>query len=170
MEVGRTEEAKEVWVWGQESLREHIQDDAGILWNTWMKRSDWEIAGWQEQEEMVHTINWWHKKVKVSVVSRVRLFAIPWSVHGILQARILEWVAIPFSRGSSQPKNRTQVFCIEGTFFAVWATLANPKFVFYICDSTQYFKLSSNVLSSLMIAWKSGLCRLERSRFLWVLA
>ena len=34
------------------------------------------------------------------------------SVHGILQARILEWVAIPFSRGSSQPRDRTWVSCI----------------------------------------------------------
>ena len=33
----------------------------------------------------------------------VRLFATPWAIHGILQARILEWVAFPFSRGSSQP-------------------------------------------------------------------
>ena len=39
------------------------------------------------------------------------------SVHGILQARILEWVAISFSRGSSQPRDRTQVFCIAGRFF-----------------------------------------------------
>ena len=40
------------------------------------------------------------------------------SVHGNFQARILEWVAIPFSRGSSQPRDRTQVSCIEGRFFA----------------------------------------------------
>ena len=39
------------------------------------------------------------------------------SVHGILQARILEWVAISFSRGSSQPRDRTQVSCIAGRFF-----------------------------------------------------
>ena len=39
-------------------------------------------------------------------------------VHGILQARILEWVAFPFSRGSSQLRDQTQVFCIAGTFFA----------------------------------------------------
>ena len=39
------------------------------------------------------------------------------SVHGILQARILEWVAIPFSRGSSQPRDRTCIFCIVGRFF-----------------------------------------------------
>ena len=44
------------------------------------------------------------------------------SVHGILQARVLEWVAMPFSRGSSQPKDRTWVSCIESRFFTIWAT------------------------------------------------
>ena len=44
------------------------------------------------------------------------------SVHGIPQARVLEWVAIPFSRGSSQPRDQTGVFCIAGRFFTVWAT------------------------------------------------
>ena len=39
------------------------------------------------------------------------------SVHGILQARIQEWVAISYSRGSSQPRDRTHVFCIAGRFF-----------------------------------------------------
>ena len=41
------------------------------------------------------------------------------SVHGILQARILEWVAIPFSRGSSQPKDGSWVFRIAGRFFTI---------------------------------------------------
>ena len=41
------------------------------------------------------------------------------SVHGILQARILEWVAIPFSRGSSRPGDRTWVSCIAGRFFTI---------------------------------------------------
>ena len=41
------------------------------------------------------------------------------SVHGILQARILEWVAIPFSRGSSQTRDRTQVSSIAGGFFTI---------------------------------------------------
>ena len=41
---------------------------------------------------------------------------------GILQARVLEWVAVPFSRGSSQPKDQTQVSCIGGGFFTSWAT------------------------------------------------
>ena len=44
------------------------------------------------------------------------------SVHGILQARILEWVAISFSRGSSQPRDQTRISCIAGRFFTVWAT------------------------------------------------
>ena len=66
-------------------------------------------------------------------ISRVQLFATPWtspvdcslpgsSVYGILRARILEWVAIPFSRGSSQPRDRTQVSRIAGGFLTSWAT------------------------------------------------
>ena len=43
-------------------------------------------------------------------------------VHGILQARILEWVAFPFSRGSSQPRDQTQVSCTAGGFLTSWAT------------------------------------------------
>ena len=38
------------------------------------------------------------------------------TVHGILQARILEWVVVPFSRGSSQPRDQIQVSCIAGGF------------------------------------------------------
>ena len=43
------------------------------------------------------------------------------SVHGMLQARILEWVAMPSSRGPSQLRGHTQVSCIAGEFFTVWA-------------------------------------------------
>ena len=39
------------------------------------------------------------------------------TVHGLLQTRILEWVAFPFSRGSSQPRNQTGISCIAGGFF-----------------------------------------------------
>ena len=45
------------------------------------------------------------------------------SVHGILQARTLERVAVSFSRESSQPRDRTQVSCIAGGFFTIWTTL-----------------------------------------------
>ena len=41
------------------------------------------------------------------------------SVHGILQARIPEWAAIPFFRGSSRPKDQTQASCIAGRFFTI---------------------------------------------------
>ena len=44
------------------------------------------------------------------------------SVHGILQARILEWVAISFSTGTSRPRDQTQDSYIAGEFFTVWAT------------------------------------------------
>ena len=44
------------------------------------------------------------------------------SVHGILQARLLEWVAIPFCRGSSWPRDRTWDSCTAGRFFTHWAT------------------------------------------------
>ena len=56
----------------------------------------------------------------------------PWTatrqvpLHGILQARILEWVAISFSRGSSWPRNRTRVSRIAGRFFNVWTTRGGP--------------------------------------------
>ena len=44
------------------------------------------------------------------------------SVHGILQRRTLAWVAIPFTRGSSRPRDRIWVSCIAGRFFTVWDT------------------------------------------------
>ena len=44
------------------------------------------------------------------------------SAHGILQTAILEWVTLPFSKGFSQPRDRTQVSHIAGRFFTIWAT------------------------------------------------
>ena len=49
------------------------------------------------------------------------------SVHGILQARVLEWVAIAFSRGSSRPRDWTQVSRIAGRCFTIWATREAQK-------------------------------------------
>ena len=45
-----------------------------------------------------------------------------YTAHGILQARILEWVAFPFSGASSQPRDWAQVSCMAGGFFTSWAT------------------------------------------------
>ena len=58
------------------------------------------------------------------------------SVHGILQVRVLEWVAISFSRGSSRPRDWTQVSGIAGRCFTIWAT--------------------SEVHLSLVFSWKVG--------------
>ena len=69
------------------------------------------------------------------------------SVHGIFQARVLEWVATPFSRGSSQPRDRTQVSRIAGRRFTLWATREAP----YLAQSLTWSrhlikkKKSSNV-------------------------
>ena len=56
-------------------------------------------------------------KVKVGQLCPTLCDHLDHTVHGILQARILEGVAFPFSRGSSQPRDRTQVSCIAGRFF-----------------------------------------------------
>ena len=50
-------------------------------------------------------------------------------VHGILQARILEWVAIPFSRVSSQPRGWTRISHIAGRFFTIWAWMKVLLFI-----------------------------------------
>ena len=56
-------------------------------------------------------------------LSRVQLFMTPWTIQFytiLLQAGILEWVAFPFLRGSSQPRDWTRVSCIAGRFFTNW--------------------------------------------------
>ena len=60
------------------------------------------------------------------------------SVHGILQARILEWVAISFSRGSSRPRDWTQVSCIAGRFVTLWAPLPH----FHTSPSKEWYTFS----------------------------
>ena len=59
------------------------------------------------------------KEVKVKVTQLCPTLCKP-TVHGILQARILEWVAFPFSSGSSQPRDRTQPSYTAGGFFTSW--------------------------------------------------
>ena len=65
------------------------------------------------------------------------------SVHGISQARMLEWVAISFCRRSSRPRNWTCVCCIAGTFFTIWAT----------SSYRETLKPSHNFLSHLSNSW-----------------
>ena len=61
-------------------------------------------------------------EVKVAQSCPALCDPMDYTVHGMLQARILEWVAFPFSRRSSQPRDRTQVSRTAGGFFTSWAT------------------------------------------------
>ena len=67
-------------------------------------------------------------EVKVAQSCLTLCDRMDYTVHGILQARILEWVAFLFSRGSSQPRDQTQVSCIAGRFFTRWATKEAQEF------------------------------------------
>ena len=76
------------------------------------------------------------------------LFAIPWSVTrqaplcmGILKPRILEWVAIPFSRGSSWPRDRTWFSRIAGRFFTTWTTSSDQFSHLVMSDSLRPHEL-----------------------------
>ena len=73
-------------------------------------------------------------KTYVTVYGEWNSLSCVWlyTVHGILQARILEWVAFPFSRGSSQPRDRTQVSRIVGRFFTSWAHYQGKPIIYGI--------------------------------------
>ena len=69
-------------------------------------------------------ISYLQPSLKVKFIQSCPILCNPmvYTVQGILQARILEWVAIPFSRGSSQSRDRTHISHIAGGFFTSWAT------------------------------------------------
>ena len=81
----------------------------------------WEIcAEWIDEWESSST-------VKVKVTQSCPTFCDPMD-YGILQATILEWVAIPLSRRSSQPRDQTQSSCIADGFFTRWATREDQEY------------------------------------------
>ena len=101
----------------------------------------------RDHEKELHICMFIHWKVKVKSLSRVWLCdpvdcSPPGSsIHGILQARILEWVAISFSRGSSPPRDWTQVSCTAGTRFNLWATREAPVYMCIdLCIDTHIYK------------------------------
>ena len=59
---------------------------------------------------------------------------VDYTVHGILQAKVLEWVAFPFSRGSSQPRNQTQVSRIAGGFFYQLSHKGSPRILEWVAQ------------------------------------
>ena len=62
------------------------------------------------------------REVKVAQLRLTLCDPMDYTVHGILQAKILEWLAIPFSKESSKHRDQTQVSRIAGRFFTSWAT------------------------------------------------
>ena len=91
-----------------------------------------DLKSWIEmfQGWTFHFLKW---KVKVKVGQSCPTLCNPtdYPVHGILQARILEWVAYPFSRGSSQPRDWTQVSHIAGGFFTSWAAREALSLIYF---------------------------------------
>ena len=79
---------------------------------------------------------------------------------GILQARILEWVALPSSRGSSQPRDWTQAFCIAGIFFTIRATR----------EAQEYWSWSPGYWSSLPLTQESNQVFLHCRQILYQLS
>ena len=90
-------------------------------------------------------------EVKVNITQSCPTLCDPMdhTVLGILQARILEWVALPFSRGSSQPMDRTRVSRIAGGFFTSWATrdthpYLDAFFFFFLPDCSKWSCKNTN--------------------------
>ena len=65
--------------------------------------------------------------MKVTQSCPTLCYPMDYTVRGILHSRILEWVTVPFSRGSSQPRDWTQISHTAGGFFTSWATREVPK-------------------------------------------
>ena len=86
-----------------------------------------------------------HRKKKVKVNSFPTLcdhmdYSLPGSfIHGIFQARVLEWIAISFSRGSSQLRDRTRDPHIAGRCFTIWATREALYYHIWCNNSLKYF-------------------------------
>ena len=79
------------------------------------------LESFESSDHFFPNLHWFLPILVTVSQSRVRLFVTHGLVHGILQARKLEWVAIPFSRGSSQPRDWTWISHSTGRFFTVCA-------------------------------------------------
>ena len=77
---------------------------------------------WNKIDKSERSSDMDHEKWKWKLLSHVLCDLMDYTIHGILQARILEWVAFPFSRGSFQPRDPTQASHIAGRFLTSWAT------------------------------------------------
>ena len=91
----------------------------------WYFHDGWKQAGFWRRQDAESTVLWLYGTLSESESCSVMSDSLrpqDCTVHGILQARILEWVAVSFSRASSQLRDRTQVSHIAGRFFTIWVT------------------------------------------------
>ena len=86
------------------------------------------------------------------------------SVHVIFQTRLLEWIAIPFSRAFSLPRDQTQVSCIAGRFLVIWATREAPIIKYHSLNENvsktgmghikvRYYKITCTLFAFYVIHW-----------------
>ena len=93
--------------------------DPGEFKNNWCFFSQWE-----ELIFVDHLLGTeWKRKSCPTLCNPV-----DYTVHGILQAKVLEWISCPFSRGSSQIRDQTQISHIAGRLFTSWATREAQKY------------------------------------------
>ena len=97
------------------------RSDIFFSWSCWWK---WHLCdyAWGNNYYIISHGKTWpvrsiNYKVKVTQSCLTLCNPLDYTVHGIPQVRILEWVAFPFSGGFSQPRDQTQVSCIAGGFF-----------------------------------------------------
>ena len=147
-----------------------------FCWGYWLE-TEWEkywysksIKSWRGKQHLIKYL--WHNKggstyIHIYLKDNIRVKLLDQlcptlcdpldcsppgsSVHGILQARILEWVAIFFSRGSSWPRDQTQVSRIAGRLFTIWATSEAPPIgtMPWICASNEIWVVGQLILENL---------------------
>ena len=137
----------QAWIWGYwlQCCRIRVRGNVKLLWPqmTW----EWPPA-WKTKRVV--------ESVSCSVISLCDPmdYSLPGSsVHGILQARILEWVAISFSRrGSSWLRDRTWVSCIAGRFFTIWTPGEIPESRWKSSKEGGFSDQSQHILTSSLVS------------------
>ena len=147
----RTNSLEKILILGKIESRRRRGEDEVVGWHHWLSGHEFELTlGDSEGQGSLARCSPWGCKESditkrlndknpeqgqvqrtlcaVCLVTCVWLLLIPWTAAlqasqpmRILQARIMEWVAMPSSQGSSQPRDRTQVFHVAGRFFTIWA-------------------------------------------------
>ena len=108
-------EAVKWWVWRE------MENEYRAFFLRWWKYSEIYCDDSCSILWILYIINVWYENCESESHSVVSDSLQPHGLYRILWARILEWVAFPFSRGSSRPWHQTQVSHIAGRFFTIWA-------------------------------------------------